>query len=1028
MALKFLSLALTLGFAEIAIAASEEIKVPSPATVKAYTQYWDAFDAYEKKVIATGNDKFQKSWLQIQELRKKHEFEYNQKQLDQLENAAYEYEEHIKTNEFADNIPYVYLNLAQVQNQIGTVKDLMGEDGTLYRQKALEVLAKIDKSFPNFSQKEASIYLRALVLSSMGRDVDAAKVWRELAALAKNSIYGVHAKIAVGDAEFKKEQSVAALKTYESALTLLSSVATEDTDYERLRIQYRIVWASYRSNELEKTIDTAVEILSPGRHERQSDIRAKIEEDATQLLGDALYENNNIGFTKGVLKRQVLNEWASRVSVRILKNYLANRLFEDIVEIGEYTLDLYPVSEVAPDIILIVADAYKEVGRDDQRIKTLEKLALFLPKESLWRARHKDQFELVQAMEQKAKSSALAASEYYYERGMSTGNPQYFESASSFFTVLLDLEPNGPDSSAYRLKRGHCYYFTGRLDQASSQYKELIAELRVDTATLKVAANQEILTREKIWRESYSKIAQTADPNTHPLVVENLRKLEEAVENFANRFPPKMDSRDSELAIDSLLIAASANRDHENFKEASKYWNRILLSNPTIGQRAVAIRGLVHAKVKAGTPMGIVETTRRYLRLENWDKLGATLGNELRGILSQAILTQAKEYNSQGKYSEAGALMESVAQEFKNIPNRARIYRDGAYYLAMAGQWADAESFANAFIGERVHPYLADMTYLKARAEEFQMRFGDAAKDYFAHARANPSHPKAMVAMERAENLARGESNWPLAANAAIGYAAYLKERPQKLALYKRALDSYNNAEDYQKALEVAQKRYELADSINDKILARLDLAVCHMRVRNEDHALDEFQKIAKIAATEQIKLNSAVFAEVYGAANFYLGEESRAQLNDFRVVERGSNIRASVNQKMRIYEAMMNYYSMAAKSNHPEWTSQARFVMGLESDRFSDELQAVIKLKNTNDNLTAYLNSNTEKLRSIAKNQYSANLLAMSRSPREYQNNTWVKKSTLKLNGYLKAKENFKSVEYGPNSLSLNIPQQWSP
>lgn len=1004
-------------------------KVPSPETVSAYTQYWQGFDAYEKKIIEDGEEKYKAAWLAVKDARAKDVAAYSHKRLSLLENAIYQYEQHIKDNEFAQNLPYVYLNLAQVQNELANLKDQLSEDGTIYRQKALQVLAKLEQSFPAFPQQEAALYLKGLIFAAMDQDKDAMRVWRKLAHLAKDSLYGVHAKIAVADQQFKDEQAKLALVNYRDALALLEKVPTDDYDYEKLRLQYRIVWASYRSADLKQAVETGISILTPGRHSKKSEIRSNITADAIQLLGDSLYELNDMSYTKDVLRRKVLNEYSSKVAMRALKNYTVSKIYEDVVTIGEYVLGLYPVSEVAADIIIMVADAYEGLGRDDQKIRSLEKLALFLPAESLWRSRFHGNFDATKYMEEKARSASLVISEHYYERGMTTGNPQYFESAASFYTVLLNYEPNSPQSDTYRLKRGHCYYFAEQYQKASDQYDELVAKLKVNHATLKVAAYQSIMSREKIWRNSFAHVAgKQGSPVEHPIVVENLNRLEQAVELFANRFPPKMDSQDSELAIDSLLVAAAANRDHERFKNASKYWQRVLISNPTVGQRAIAIRSLVHAKVFAATPMGIVDIARRFLRLEDWQKLGRTLNNELLGILAKATLDQADVLTAKGAHLEAGHLMVAVAREFKRLPSRARIYRDGAYYLAMGGEWRDAEGQANNFIADNIKDFADDMTYLLARAQEYQMRFKVAANSYYSHAIANPKHVKAERSLERSEILARGESDWSLAARAAIKYAQYSKSRKNRLAIYKRAIDNYNKADDFENALKIAKMRYQLAQTPNERLPAQLDLALAHMKVREEDTGLNEFAKIAESAVKSRDKLNRGVFAEIYGHAKYMLGEESRAQLNDFRILERGQAIRESLRKKLRMYEVMMGHFAEAAKSGHAEWASRSRFLMGLESDRFSDELQSIGKVRKATDSLVSYLNQQTEKLRTIARTQYSANLLAQSRNPREYHDNSWVKKSVLKLNGYLKAKEEFEAVEFGPAALSMNMPSQWSP
>ena len=335
--------------------------------------------------------------------------------------------------------------------------------------------------------------------------------------------------------------------------------------------------------------------------------------------------------------------------------------------------------------------------------------------------------------------------------------------------------------------------------------------------------------------------------------------------------------------------------------------------------------------------------------------------------------------------------------------------------------------YRQAFLFEGIKTHRADIVYLKARSHEYQMQFKQSSKDYFELASNYPSHPKASIAGDKAERLAEAESDYVLAAKAADLGAKMMKKRQEKLKYYEKSFRHYRSAGDLEASLEAARKKLATARTPNEKLPARVMVANALMAVRSEDIALEEYRKVSRAAVVSRSRLNKSVYSDVYGEVNFHLGEEARIALSDFRIIEREGDLRLTINQKMRYFESMVNYYDRSAKSGHPHWGTKSRFIVGVESELLADELVEVSRVKEPNDDIRNIINQHAQRLRKVARTQYSANLLSQSRDPRSYKNNPWVKKSRLKLGGYLKSKTDFKSEEIGPSAVSLNIPSQWS-
>ena len=1005
-----------------------EPKINSGKKIQAFKQYWESFDAYENQIIGQGKTKYQESWITIKELKAQKEHEYTLKQIELLEESVYEYKLHLKNHSRNSTAAFVMLNLAQILNKIGDLRSSLQESGIESKQEALAILSELSKEHPEFTKREAAIYLKAIILSTLKADKKSLETWRSLAKIAQKSLYGVHAHIAIGDHYFKTEKANRALKEYKLAENLLKKIELSKKDFEMLRIQYRKIWASYRSANLKTTISTGIKILQPDRVGHLKDMQMKIKEDAIQLIGDALFEMNDLFFTKATIKRNILKEYAGKITLRTLRNYAINKVYNDLIELGEYTLRIYPANNAAPEILAVLADAYKQKKNITKRIHSLEKLSLFLPEQSLWRSRFKDDYTAIKKMEKLALAAAYTASNWYYQKGMQSGNPSNFQAAASYFNVLLKYERPGSKTNTIRLKLAHCQYFAERYEKAASIYQNLIMKHDIDHATLKIAAFQLVLSKEKMWRHTFTKKQNKGvKPQSDGKTLKKLEELETAVEKFSTRFPARKLAAQSEVVNDALLIAASANRDHERFAQAIKYWQRVLISNPATGQRAIAIRGIVMARVFAGKPEYIIEATKNFLRLEQWDKLGLSLDRELRGILSQATQELAQNLEKDGDFAKAGKLLVGISSEFKKIPNRPRLFRDGAYMLAMGGKWQLAEKAALAFQNEKIRKNAGDISYLVGKAQDYQMRFPEAAKSYFRHGKMYPKHRKSRISLERSQEIATADSNFKLAGRSAELSGDREQRRSERIKKYRQAYHLYRQGGDLQSTLATAKKNLTSSKTLEEKLMAELDIAKAEMDTRDEDTALERFAKIASISSRNKSKINRLVFQKSYGESQFYLATESIDQLHDFNVLERGGNLKKTVAQKMRYFEKAVKHLELAIKSSHPEWESRCRYLLGAESEKLAEDLNKIILEANASDSYRQELKLKIQQLKKIAKVQFSSNVLAQSRKPTRYKNNSWIKKSRLKVSYYSPAIKDSPVLYVAPASLSLNIPQQWS-
>ena len=998
--------------------------LPSPESVEAYKHYWNSFDQYEERRINESKETISQAWDQLKKDIHIKRRSMSEQQLSSLKDAAKQYRSHIEKHSDAENAPYVLLNLAQILQKIGDhYQEFDVAAGTQYRSEALEVLSEITKRFPDFEKRGEVLYLRATSLDAISQKESALKVWRTLASTSQYSIYKAHAHIAVGDNFFYKEKSKSALAQYERALASLESIQSPDIDYELLRVKYRIAWSSYRSAELKKCITVAIDILEPGRPLKKISTKTKIEDDAVELIGDALYEYNDDSFIKVILKRKVLRNYASAVSLRILKRYMSGSLYKDSISLGEFVLKSYPRAKHIPDILTILAQSYEKTSNQEGRLQALERLSLMLPRNSLWRRQYKDDYSLIKNMETKAIAATKLLAAHYYKIGMVNASISSFLTGTSYYEALIKFDPNNSEANQWRLKQGHAYFFSSKLGKAKKVYENLINDQKVSQKTLQLASYQLVLTFEKIWRKEYgTAIEKNQDPSMDPIVMQHLKDFEESADAFSNRFPT------SRFSVESLLKAASANRDMKNNQKASKYWQRSLISSPESGQRAFAIRGIVYRKVQAKNPQNLIETVTRFLKLEDWRVLSSPLRTELLGILSQAIRNYSDELNEAGRVLEAGRMIIKQSNDFPSIPKHNSLYRDAVYMLAIGGEWSEALKYANLGLDIKGFKFKGDLAYLKARSLEYQLRFLPSAQAYLDMGRKYKRHSRSETALNKSVILAKAENNLTLAAAANIQLAKKSKTNKSRFRYYANVSDLYYQLGKNQESLKYGKLALKFSSSRDQNLSQRLSNAKNRFALGSQESALKEFRKLSLDAQKFRDRIDYKTYQDIRGESNFILAEELRERFIDFRVAEQKRHWKYHLKDKVKLFERVFSNYSTAISSRHPEWSSKSRFRLGQAAETFSYEInEALMNDEKMAPNEREDIHKHAIRFKKLAKKLYSENIMERNRSPKTFRNNPWIKKSKIKLSGYHHKDLLNIDDDRLPYSINSTMPSQWS-
>jgi tetratricopeptide (TPR) repeat protein len=1000
-------------------------EIPDPQAVTAYKRFWDAFQDYEARKKKTTVEEYQRTRDGLESIYGSKDKEAIEKRIATLSNSIKNYNTNLEKTPTATNRPYVLLSLAQMHAEMASLMFDSGntEESSRNRKAALDILKTIDQNHKTFAYQTDALYLRATLLEGAGETETSLTIWKKLSGTGSDR-YTLHANIVVGDAEFENANPDKAILYYDRAKDLLSRIDETDKGLDELRIFYRLSWAHYKNANYEAAISAARRVISPGVLNKSVRQRERIARDLAELVGYALYEANNDKKTRDVIGSKDFQTLGAATSLVVIEQYLTAGLARKAEDIAEIAVGRFPLSREFPDLLRAKSRVEEKLAKKTSRLETLERLSMLLPAQSLWRQRHKDEADVIRYMESLAKGAAESVASAYYGDGLASGNQKKFAMAATHYGILLDADENGADSSKLRLKIANCQFFGGSLREAEKSYSELIALLKTPDDVLATAHYQRILTLEKIWRLSFETAVQRSiDPKSETSTLAALRNLELAVDEHSNKYPSQSRS------VDLLLVAASANRDHNKFTDATKFWQRALLSNPDNGQRSIAIRGIVFAKIRSAKATEVIEASSNFLKLESDAALGQNLRSELQGVLTTAVNDESASLSKSGNADAASRLLLKVATDFSDLPAREQLWRDGAYFAGISGNWPLAQSSAQGYLKEGNSKFSGDMMYLLGRSHEYQLRFGEAVKNYIELGEKHPSHARSLVSLSRAEKLAAADDNYPLATKAAEIRADRVRDTAGKIAAIDSAISYAIQGNLHNDAMNLAQRRKTLSSSKIDKLESEFTLARVRYQSGDKRTALDDMDSIEKQIERSKFDLGDG-YKRLSASVNMFLGEQSATRLRELRIDDGRADVSDQVDKKGQIFAETVTRLDKVAGMDQPDLSPKARFILAKASQEFADEINSIPARAGEPTTLKSQsrFNQNITRLREMSNRYHGNNILAKQRAPQQYAKNEWVSRSALALSDTPNAdRDPTRPVDQLSTASSTEMPQQWS-
>ena len=326
---------------------------------------------------------------------------------------------------------------------------------------------------------------------------------------------------------------------------------------------------------------------------------------------------------------------------------------------------------------------------------------------------------------------------------------------------------------------------------------------------------------ERRWLEAL----QRGDPRQDEYRIVFNKTIERYLDFFA----------DDPRLVQVLLRAATINHSVGQSVNAVKLWHKILvLATASQTARAKALRGLFSVYLANNNYVEVIDIANDFLYQR---QPSPSLGNELLGVLSRAVIRQGQRLLKIGRANEAAELL---WQHYHNrqLPHRAQILRDSGYYYAMANNWHRARAVAKLYLREKYPNDQAQILYLLAKAHDGLQENRQAISNYLALYKKYPDNDLAQHAFDRLVAIATSDRDYFTLAKVFMWAGDRQQVTTNKTDRYLQAFDNALQARELRLAKHVLRK---IEQTVANPTM-RIKMLVSKSKM---DYARDKFKSSA---------------------------------------------------------------------------------------------------------------------------------------------------------------------------------------
>ncbi len=538
-----------------------------------------------------------------------------------------------------------------------------------------------------------------------------------------------------GDELFKDQKYELAHEAFLRAEKKLDYLPAEELNQKAKSVYYRLAWSSYRIasfDDVERYIWTYL-----GDSYQVSLFGDELTDDLLALLSD-IYVEEYSGEKILVSLAGKNSQHITELSTHLINGLLAQGDREKVRFILPYLAKKITQSLHYPRALSAIAEGYRRIDNLVAWREQMAALAFFLDESHIYFKTYGAYADECGLAKELAHQAAVYLAFYHYRLGIGLENRNQLDKSRLYLALLRNSSENSA-AKMWAMLFAKSLYFSKDFRLAQNEFMVMRDKYSLSRTEISEILFYQISVADKLVRQNYAVSIKQESLSSHNEPDADFDKmiLLESADFIAQK------SEQTDLVLESLLLAASTMRDVQDFFSAIKLWRKVLMFAPILSfERNAAIRGIAQARVQIGNIFDTLVDVKEFLRLEEFSAKNLNLRNELISILQTTIYQHEDMLRNSGSYEEAGDFLVKHALEFPDELDAEQLLHSAVMHYQSEMLWTKVIETAKNYLALGFKEHAADITYLKGGAYEELLDIDSAKAEYLLILRKYPKFSK----------------------------------------------------------------------------------------------------------------------------------------------------------------------------------------------------------------------------------------------------------------------------------------------
>lgn len=811
--------------------------------------------------------------------------------------------------------------------------------------------------FPDYRLNDGAWYLLGYCLEKQSAFEESLDAYQQLIARYPKSRFITEAWVRIGeyyfDAYSEPDALAKAAEAYEHA-------TQEKTHPLYDKALYKLGWTYYRMDRFDEAVDRFLTLVDYYEARKARDGEefggGDLREEALQYVAISLADESWGGLPRA---RSLFAERGARAYEADLYRRLGNVWFDQTnhtaaIEAYRLVLEKDPLGKDAPQVHQRIVHAYERDRRLAESFAEAERLATLYAPGSAWHQRHRNDPEVLSAVDALAEKSLYSSAIYHHQQalvfkqeGKFNEAKAGFELAARAYSTYLERFPHSKGAYEMRFYLAECLYNSLKFAPAAEQYA-LVRDSTMGKRFLKDAAFNAVLSWQLQAAQDYktgaarefkplrsSERPEGEEVRATPLSPSEA-KLVESSDAYVAMLP--QDEKSPGIAYK----AAELYYAHDDFPEARRRFEAIVQAYPRSEVAQYATNLIVETFLISKDWKSVEETSARLAGNTNVIDPKSDLHKELVRFKLAGRFKLADQLFQLGQYEEAARKYIQLVDEEPRHEFADKALNNAAVAYEKTHRFDSALKLYERIFREYPASSLADAALFRVAVNaENSYDFDKAVTNYQRLVKDYPKSKDREAALFNAARLLEGLQRYREAASAFLRYASLFPKAEDAPRNQYRAALILEKQEDWRgaiRALEEFITRYASQSAQVELVVeARKRIGDAYQKLGNAKEAqrawaraADEFDRRKLKPDTHPIAANAAA------ASRFQLAEAEFQKFDRLKIGGRGSALERSFTAKRNAVKAVNTAYSRVYPYKQLEWTLAALYRQGYALERFA--------------------------------------------------------------------------------------------